>query len=133
MTPSPSPYLADEVAVDYLVGAYNIAGTFHHLKGQFEEALELLSKSTQLRPESSNCIMRFASAMLDSGKVTLAMQMYESAIARDPDNAHLHFHQGQGFFAQQKFDKAKEEFRKAMELDEKCVGTQHAQSSVGIG
>ena len=95
----------------------------HHFLKEYAEALGEFEKAIALNPKSSQLRVEFAGTLLDAGKTRRAIEECQYAIELDMDNSAAHFLLGRAYFGDRKegsehiLDKAIAEFERGIELE----------------
>ena len=102
--------------------AYANLGSELSTMGQVDEAVEEFQKAIELAPDSAN-YYRFGTVLQDHGRPADAEKQYRKAIEVEsytwPPHSWVRNNLANTLVAQSKFDEAKEQFLKAIELDPK--------------
>jgi tetratricopeptide (TPR) repeat protein len=77
-----------------LADAYWQRGRLHLKQGAAKDAIVDLERSRQLKPSRYDAIADLAVAYSDIGRMPKALDLWEEAIAKDPDNPTWHFRYG---------------------------------------
>lgn len=92
-----------------------------HQRGFSEEAIELLRRSSELRPNAPGVWINLGNILLDLGRFELAGEAYEHSLQFDDSNPGLYSNLGVLRRAQGRLDEAEAAYRRALELDRKDI------------
>ncbi|KAI9849800.1 MAG: TOM (translocase of outer membrane) complex component [Sclerophora amabilis] len=115
--------------------AYNMRGTFKYLKGDNIDALDDLTKSTELAPSMTQSYIKRASMHLEIGKPSssavrtasaltyasgnrdAAANDFEQAMKQNKEDPDIYYHRAQLHFILGEFTEAARDYSKSIELD----------------
>jgi tetratricopeptide (TPR) repeat protein len=95
------------------------AAAVHYRNRRFDEAIELLVRANQLRPDSNEAIVALGNANFDAGRYETAEKWYTAALVKNPKDINVRTDLGLTFLFRQPqdLDRAIREFRRALEID----------------
>jgi tetratricopeptide (TPR) repeat protein len=99
-----------------LADAYWQRGRLHLKQGAAKDAIVDLERSRQLKPSRYDAIADLAVAYADTGRMSKALDLWEEAIAKDPDNPTWHFRYGKLLSSAGNGAMAAAHIRRAIEL-----------------
>ncbi|HTV21292.1 MAG TPA: tetratricopeptide repeat protein [Polyangiaceae bacterium] len=109
-----------------LADAYWLRGRLRLKQGASRDAIVDLERARQLKPSRYDAIADLAVAYADTGRLRLALDSWEEAIAKDPDNPTWHFRYGKLLSSSGNGQMAAAHLRRAIDLV-----SESAQSSGG--
>ena len=91
--------------------------------GDFEEAIDFLTRANKLRPEDHETLVKLGLANFEAGRYDTSEQWYKAALAKKPDDVDVRADFAMTYFLQKpsRPERAVEEFRRALEVDPKHV------------
>ena len=104
-------------------------------RGEAREAEELLRRALQVPGASPGFAELLATVLSDQGKFAEAAAVLEDSLARRPPSARTHILLGEARLKLKEFQKAKEQFQKAIELDRSSTRAYHGlfQATARLG
>jgi tetratricopeptide (TPR) repeat protein len=95
------------------------AAAIHYKSRRFNEAIQLLMRANQLRPESLDTIIALGNANFDTNNYEIAEKWYTAALVKNPKDINVRTDLGLTFLFREKqnVDRAIQEFRRSLELD----------------
>ena len=95
------------------------AAAIHYRDRRFDEAIQLLMRANQLRPESRETIVALGNANFDSKRYEIAEKWYTAALVKDPKDINVRTDLGLTFLFRQAqdVDRAIKEIRRSLELN----------------
>ena len=95
------------------------AAAVHYRNRRFDEAIELLIRANQLRPDNYETIVTLGNANFDAGRYETAEKWYTAALVKNPKDLNVRTDLGLTFLFRQPqdVDRAIREFRRSLELD----------------
>jgi tetratricopeptide (TPR) repeat protein len=86
---------------------------------RFDEAIQLLTRANQLRPDSYEAIVALGNTNFDAGRYEAAEKWYTAALVKNPKDVNVRTDLGLSFMFQEPsdVDRAIKEFRKSLETD----------------
>lgn len=91
------------------------AGTFFE-KGRFKKAVPLYEEAIAENSENNDLYVKYSEACLEAGREERGADFLQKHLEGDPDNAAAHFGLGKLYGALKKYEEARLEYLKAMEL-----------------
>ncbi|HEX7177332.1 MAG TPA: tetratricopeptide repeat protein [Pyrinomonadaceae bacterium] len=95
------------------------AGQAHGAIGEFEEAIDFLSRARELRPDDYDVTVELGNQNFEAGRYEVAERWYKEALAKNPDDINVRTDLGLTFFFRTPRDteSALAEFRRSLERD----------------
>jgi tetratricopeptide (TPR) repeat protein len=95
------------------------AAAVHYKNRRFNEAIQLLVRANQLRPDSYEALVALGNANFDVNNFEIAEKWYTAALVKNPKDINVRTDLGLTFLfrKQQDVDRAIKEFRRSLELD----------------
>ncbi|HYG82182.1 MAG TPA: tetratricopeptide repeat protein [Pyrinomonadaceae bacterium] len=95
------------------------AAEVHYRNRRFDEAIELLARANQLRPESRETVVALGNANFDSGRYEAAEKWYTAALVKDPKDINVRTDLGLTFLVREPSDpdRAIQEFRRSLRIN----------------
>jgi tetratricopeptide (TPR) repeat protein len=95
------------------------AAAVHYRSRRFDEAIQLLMRANQLRPDDLKAIVALGNANFDANRFEIAEKWYTAALVKNPKDINVRTDLGLTFLfrQQQNVDRAIQEFRRSLELD----------------
>jgi tetratricopeptide (TPR) repeat protein len=95
------------------------AAEVHYRNRRFDEAIELLTRANQLRPDSRETVVALGNANFDSGRYEAAEKWYTAALVKDPKDINVRTDLGLTFLVREPSDpdRAIQEFRRSLQLN----------------
>ncbi|HEY0376370.1 MAG TPA: tetratricopeptide repeat protein [Pyrinomonadaceae bacterium] len=95
------------------------AAEVHYRNRRFDEAIELLARANQLRPESRETVVALGNANFDSGRYEAAEKWYTAALVKDPKDINVRTDLGLTFLVREPSDpdRAIQEFRRSLQIN----------------
>lgn len=95
------------------------AAEVHYRNRRFDEAIELLTRANQLRPESREAVVALGNANFDSGRYEAAEKWYTAALVKDPKDINVRTDLGLSFLVREPADpdRAIQEFRRSLQIN----------------
>ena len=95
------------------------AAEVHYRNRRFNEAIELLTRANQLRPDSRETVVALGNANFDSGRYDAAEKWYTAALVKDPKDINVRTDLGLTFLLREPSDpdRAIQEFRRSLQID----------------
>lgn len=95
------------------------AAAAHYRHRRFDEAIKLLMRANQLRPDSYEAIVALGNANFDAGRYETAEKWYTAALVKNPKDINVRTDLGLAYLFRepQDVDRAIKEFRRSLELD----------------
>ena len=95
------------------------AAAVHYRNRRFNEAIQLLGRANQLRPDSYEAIVALGNANFDAGGYVIAEKWYTAALVKNPKDINVRTDLGLTFLFRepQNLDRAIQEFRRALAVD----------------
>ena len=87
---------------------------------RFDEAIELLMRANQLRPESYEAIIALGNTNFDAGRYEIAEKWYTAALVKNPKDVNVRTDLGLTFLLREPggdVDRAIKEFRRSLEIE----------------
>jgi tetratricopeptide (TPR) repeat protein len=115
--------------------AYSSLATRAANKGEHQQAEDLLRKAIQVPGASLEFAELLASVLTDEGKFQEAARVLEESLVRHPPTARARVKLGEAYLKFKEFQKAKEQFQKAIRIDGASTHAYHglAQVSARLG
>ncbi|MCS6884704.1 MAG: tetratricopeptide repeat protein [Acidobacteriota bacterium] len=105
--------LVSQEEIDFLMEA----GFIYRDAGRYEEAREVFTGVSLLRPNSEVPQVAIGTTLFVEGKLDECIEIYEEALKKNPESAYAYAHLGEAFFMKKEFDRAREALIRAVELD----------------
>jgi tetratricopeptide (TPR) repeat protein len=95
------------------------AASIQYRNRRFNEAVQLLMRANQLRPESQEAIIALGNANFDANNFEIAEKWYTAALVKNPDDINVRTDLGLTFLfrERQDVDRAIQEFSRSLELN----------------
>jgi tetratricopeptide (TPR) repeat protein len=95
------------------------AAAIQYRNRRFPEAVQLLMRANQLRPDSLDAIIALGNANFDANNFEIAEKWYTAALVKNPKDINVRTDLGLTFLfrAQPDVDRAIQEFRRSLEID----------------
>ncbi|HWT01911.1 MAG TPA: tetratricopeptide repeat protein [Pyrinomonadaceae bacterium] len=95
------------------------AAEVHYRNRRFDEAIELLTRANQLRPESRETVVALGNANFDSGRYEAAEKWYTAALVKDPKDINVRTDLGLTFLVREPPDlnRAVQEFERSLKIN----------------
>jgi len=95
------------------------AAEVHYKNRRFKEAIELLMRANQLRPQSYETIVMLGNANFDANSFEIAEKWYTAALVKKPQNINVRTDLGLTFLFRQpqNVDRAIQEFRRSLAIN----------------
>jgi tetratricopeptide (TPR) repeat protein len=96
------------------------AAALHYRSRRFNEALELLARANNLRPDSYEALVALGNTNFDAGRYEIAEKWYTAALAKRPQDVSVRTDLGLTFLVRdpgQDVDRAIKEFRSSLEIE----------------
>ena len=95
------------------------AAAVHYRNRRFDEAVQLLMRANQLRPDDVKAIVALGNANFDANRFEIAEKWYTAALVKNPKDINVRTDLGLTFLfrQQQNVDRAIQEFRRSLALD----------------
>lgn len=95
------------------------AAELHARAGEFEEAIDFLTRANELRPEDYEVIVGLGNINYEAGRFEVAERWYREALRRKPDDINVRTDLGLTFFLRKPsdIDGAVAEFRQSLQRD----------------
>lgn len=95
------------------------AAEVHYRNKRFDEAIELLTRANQLRPDDRETVVALGNANFDSGRYEAAEKWYTAALVKDPKDINVRTDLGLIFLVREPPDpsRAIQEFRRSLEIN----------------
>jgi len=95
------------------------AAEVHYRNRRFDEAIELLTRANQLRPEDREAVVALGNANFDSGRYEAAEKWYTAALVKDPKDINVRTDLGLTFLVREPADpdRAIQEFRRSLQIN----------------
>src|SRR5215212_1016766 len=95
------------------------AAEVHYRNRRFDEAIELLTRANQLRPDNRETVVALGNANFDSGRYEAAEKWYTAALVKDPKDINVRTDLGLTFLVREPPapDRAIEEFRRSLQIN----------------
>jgi tetratricopeptide (TPR) repeat protein len=95
------------------------AAEVYYRNRQFDEAIGLLTRANQLRPESRETVVALGNANFDSGRYEAAEKWYTAALVKDPKDINVRTDLGLTFLVREPpdLDRAIQEFRRSLQIN----------------
>ncbi|KAI9789303.1 MAG: TOM (translocase of outer membrane) complex component [Candelina submexicana] len=106
---------------DYEAFALNMRGTFEYLRGDNQDALADLTKSTEIQPSLTQSFIKRASMHLELGNRQAAADDFEQATQQNQDDPDIYYHRAQLHFILGEFADAAKDYQKSIELDKDFI------------
>jgi tetratricopeptide (TPR) repeat protein len=97
--------------------ANNLAFILSEKKGSTDEALELALIAREKAPKNANVLDTMGWIYYQKGNYLNALSELEESLKLNPDSALACFHYGMALYRNQEFKKARQYFRKALDID----------------
>jgi len=95
---------------------YYMIGLCNEKKGDMLRAREHFKIASHLKPDFIDALMHWGMNEYSMCQIPAAIEIFNTALSINPNNAYLHYQTGLVYELQDKFDKAVEAFSKAHEL-----------------
>ncbi len=117
------------------VMAYSSLATRAANKGEHQQAEDLLRKAIEVTGASLEFAELLASVLADQGRFQEAARVLEESLARQPPTVRAIVKLGEAYLKLKEFQKAKEQFQKAIQIDGSSTRAYHglAQVSARLG
>lgn len=95
------------------------AAAIHYRNRRLEEAIQLLVRANQLRPDNYEALVALGNANFDVNRFEIAEKWYTAALVKNPKDINVRTDLGLTFLfrKEQDVDRAIKEFRRSLELD----------------
>jgi tetratricopeptide (TPR) repeat protein len=95
------------------------AAAVHYQSRRLDEAIELLMRANQLRPDDLKAIIALGNANFDANRFEIAEKWYTAALVKNPKDINVRTDLGLTFLfrPQTDVDRAIQEFRRSLEID----------------
>ncbi len=95
------------------------AAEVHYRNRRFDEAIGLLTRANQLRPENREAVVALGNANFDSGRYEAAEKWYTAALVKDPKDINVRTDLGLTFLVREPADpdRAIQEFRRSLQIN----------------
>jgi tetratricopeptide (TPR) repeat protein len=95
------------------------AAAVHYKNRRFSEAIQLLVRANQLRPNSYDALVALGNANFDANNFEIAEKWYTAALLKNPKDINVRTDLGLTFLVrkQQDVDRAIQEFRRSLQLE----------------
>ena len=96
------------------------AAALYYRSRRFNEAIELLTRANNLRPDSYEAIVALGNTNFDAGRYEVAEKWYTAALAKRPQDVSVRTDLGLTFLVRepgQDVDRAIKEFRRSLEIE----------------
>lgn len=95
------------------------AAAIHYRSRRFDQAIQLLMRANQLRPDDLKAIVALGNANFDANRFEIAEKWYTAALVKNPKDINVRTDLGLTFLfrQQQNVDRAIQEFRRSLEID----------------
>ena len=95
------------------------AAAIHYKNRRYNEAIQLLMRANQLRPDSYDAIVALGNANFDANNFEIAEKWYTAALVKNPKDINVRTDLGLTFLFRQRqnVDRAIEEFGRSLSLD----------------
>ncbi len=110
-----------DVQPDYPLAANNLAYLMLEHGGNTDVALTLAQTARRSLPDSPNVADTLAVAYYQKGVYSSAIDLLQEGLAKQPNNAGMHYHLGLAYQKMNKSAQAREEFEKALKLNPKTA------------
>ena len=100
---------------------YNALGSIAFAKGSYEEAITYLNRALKVDAKQPGLRSSIAFSLMALGRYTEAMEQLDKNVQIFPESVYSHFLLGQVSLQQKDYDKAKEHYLTAIELDQDYV------------
>jgi tetratricopeptide (TPR) repeat protein len=97
--------------------ALNNMGTYYHRSGNYQKAIQLFRKVTEIDPDFYVGWLNLGGSLLASGQLQPALDAQLRALALRPDDATLNGLTAMSYFRLRRLDEARERFMRVAELD----------------
>lgn len=104
------------LAPDY-PAPYNLLGTYHHRRKNFEKSISLFTRAHELDPRAFEPLVNLGGSLISVGRYLQAIEINRQALALRPHSALAHAQLGMAYFFLGQNLLAKAEFLKAKQLD----------------
>ncbi|BBO92399.1 tetratricopeptide repeat protein [Desulfosarcina ovata] len=97
------------------------SGITYYSNGDYEEAAKAFAASISLDPDSdysSDATKYLAQTYIELDETDKAIETYEAAVMRDPDNADFRTALGQLYYSEERYEDAVVQYGKAVEIDD---------------
>jgi len=98
----------------------NRAFAYYGLKN-ISEAEQEFQTAIKLNPQYDGAVADYVTMLYDTNQAARALQVAEQYVAANPNRASAHFIYGSALANDKKFDQAKAEYQKAIQLDPKAI------------
>ena len=102
---------------EQLADAFDYRGLAYEVKGEYDRAIEDLTKAVQYQPDFPEAHFELGYALEGTGDLRGAIREYREVIRLDPDYARAHGNLGAALYAKGELDKAIAEFDEAIRLN----------------
>jgi len=96
--------------------ALNLYGILLYQHNRFNEAVEYARKAVEINPNSYFCT-NLGNIYKETGKMDLAIDLYNQALEYEPDNAKVYFNLGYSYKIKNELNTAIEYYKRSVELD----------------
>jgi tetratricopeptide (TPR) repeat protein len=95
------------------------AAEVHYRNRRFDEAIDLLTRANQLRPDNRETVVALGNANFDSGRYDAAEKWYTAALVKDPKDINVRTDLGLSFLVREPPDpdRAIQEFRRSLQIN----------------
>jgi len=97
--------------------ALNNMGTYYHRAGDYERAIQLFRKVTEVDPDFYVGWLNLGGSLLASGLSKAALEAQQRALALRPDDITVNALTAMSYFRLRRYEEARERFLKVAELD----------------
>ncbi|KAI9719029.1 MAG: TOM (translocase of outer membrane) complex component [Candelaria pacifica] len=106
---------------DHEAFALNMRGTFKYLRGDNQDALADLTKSTEIQPSLTQSFIKRASMHLELGNRQAAADDFDQATQQNKEDPDIYYHRAQLHFILGEFAEAAKDYQKSIELDKDFI------------
>lgn len=107
--------------------ANNLAFLLSENQGSIEEAFTLAKIAREQRPKDPNVLDTMGWVYYQKGNYLNALSELEESLKRNPESPLASFHYGMALYRNQKFEQARQFFKKALDLDPKFKDAEKAR------
>ena len=98
-----------------------VQGIIHYQKGQYDQAISELDKTTKIEPRDIQAYRYRGLAYVEKGELDEAILNFTQAIEKDPRSSLDYIHRGNTYRAKQEYELALRDYTKAIEINSKSV------------
>lgn len=109
--------------------AMHLLGLIVSEHGEHGQAIRLIGRAVELRPNTAVYLANLGLALRRAGKLEEAVERYRSAIALEPDNAATHFKLGSALRDLRRIEEAEQAYHRAVTLDQTHIEAHYERAN----